>query len=66
MKHPASTGDPDEHLQVQVPSLTKRHLDVRAAETREPIRVIVLKALEAYGIPVPEGAISDRRRNRIR
>ena len=66
MKHPVANDDVDEHLQVQVPALTKRHLDVRAAETREPIRVIVLKALEAYGIPVPKGAISDRRRKRER
>lgn len=66
MKHPVATDDADEHLQVQVPAVTKRHLDVRAAETREPIRVIVLKALEAYGIPVPQGAISDRRRKRAR
>ncbi len=66
MKHPVANDDVDEHLQVQVPALTKRHLDVRAAETREPIRLIVLKALEAYGIPVPKGAISDRRRKRER
>jgi len=66
MKHLVANDDVDEHLQVQVPAVTKRHLDVRSAETREPIRVIVLRALEAYGIPVPKGAISDRRRNRVR
>lgn len=54
--------DPDEHLQVQIPASTKRHLGHRAVETREPIRMIVLKALDAYGVPVPAQAILDRRR----
>lgn len=57
--------DPDEHLQIQIPASTKRHLGHRAVETREPIRMIVLRALEAYGVPVPEGAIWDRRRRRV-
>ncbi len=48
----------------QVPPITKRHLGIRAVETREPIRVIVLRALEAYGVPVPDEAISDRRKMR--
>jgi len=52
----------DEHLQIQVPAITKRHLSIRAAETREPIRVIVLRALRAYGVPVPDEAIFDRRK----
>jgi hypothetical protein len=56
--------DPDEHLQIQLPASTKRYLGHRAVETREPIRMIVLRALEAYGVPVPEGAIWDRRRRR--
>ena len=56
--------DPDEHLQIQIPSSTKRHLGHRAVETREPIRVIVLRALDAYGVPVPKDAIWDRRRKR--
>jgi hypothetical protein len=54
----------DEHLQIQVPAITKRHLGIRAVETREPIRVIVLRALQAYGVPVPDEAISDRRKKR--
>jgi hypothetical protein len=58
----ASPDEVDEHLQIQVPAITKRHLGIRAVETREPIRVIVLRALQAYGIPVPPGAISDRRK----
>ena len=31
-------SDPDEHLQIQIPASTKRHLGHRAVETREPIR----------------------------
>lgn len=54
----------DEYLQIQVPSVTKHHLGIRAAETREPIRVIVLRALKAYGVTVPDDAISDRRKRR--
>ncbi|MGO8915306.1 MAG: hypothetical protein ACLQJR_05310 [Stellaceae bacterium] len=54
----------DEHLQIQVPAITKRYLGIRAVETREPIRVIVLRALQAYGVPVPPEAISDRRKKR--
>lgn len=54
----------DEHLQIQVPSVTRHDLGLRAAETREPIRVIVLRALKAYGVTVPEEAISDRRKRR--
>jgi hypothetical protein len=63
----ASAASPevlDEHLQIQVPAITKRHLGIRAVETREPIRVIVLRALQAYGVPVPDEAISDRRKKR--
>jgi hypothetical protein len=66
MKHSVtvSPDEVDEHLQIQVPAITKRHLGIRAVETREPIRVIVLRALQAYGVPVPAHAISDRRRKR--
>lgn len=59
-----SLDDGDEYLQIQVPSVTKHHLGIRAAETREPIRVLVLKALKAYGVTVPDKAISDRRKRR--
>lgn len=54
----------EEHLQVQVPSATKLDLAVRAAKAREPIRMVVLRALDAYGVEVPADAIQDRRRNR--
>lgn len=52
----------DDHLQVQVPLATKRDLGQRALDTREPIRMVVLRALAAYGVVVPEGAITDRRK----
>lgn len=54
----------DEHLQIQVPAITKRDLGQRALDRREPIRVIVLRALQAYGVVVPEDAIHDRRKQR--
>lgn len=59
-----SDREVDEYLQIQVPAITKHHLGIRAAETREPIRVIVLRALKAYGVTVPDEAISDRRKRR--
>ncbi|MFN3475472.1 MAG: hypothetical protein ACK4ZW_15645 [Blastomonas sp.] len=52
----------DEHLQIQVPGVTKRDLGQRALDAREPIRMIVLRALQAYGVKVPPEAISDRRK----
>lgn len=55
-------GEPDEFLQIQVPASTKRELGHRAVDAREPIRMIVLRALDAYGIPVPTEAITDRRK----
>jgi hypothetical protein len=54
----------DEYLQIQIPSITKHQLDIHSATTREPIRVLVLRALKAYGVKVPKEAISDRRKRR--
>lgn len=54
----------DEYLQIQVPSVTKHQLGIRAAEAREPIRVVVLRALKAYGVTVPDEAMTDRRKGR--
>jgi len=59
-----SHAEVDEYLQIQVPSVTKHHLAMRAAEEREPIRVVVLRALKAYGVTVPDKSISDRRKTR--
>ena len=54
----------EEHLQIQIPAITKAHLGHRAVESRESIRMIVLRALDAYGVPVPPEAICDRRKRR--
>lgn len=54
-------GD-DKALQVQIPAATKRAIHMRSAETGDPMRVLVLKALAAYGFPVPEDALVDRRK----
>jgi hypothetical protein len=59
-----SPHEVDEYLQIQVPAITKHQLGIRAAEAREPIRVVVLRALKAYGVTVPDEAISDRRKRR--
>lgn len=64
MKYERASSEVDEYLQIQVPAITKHQLGIRAAEAREPIRVIVLRALKAYGVTVPEAAISDRRKKR--
>jgi len=56
---PAET---EENLQVSIPCLTKKSLKIRAAETGDPMRVIVLKALEAIGIDVPREELKDRRK----
>lgn len=59
---PKPEEEGDDHLQVQVPIATKRDLGQRSLDTREPIRMVVLRALAAYGVVVPEGAITDRRK----
>ena len=52
----------DENLQVQVPTETKQALERRAVDDRVPMRVVVLRALSTYGIPVPSEAMRDRRK----
>lgn len=52
----------DEHLQIQVPAITKRDLGQKALDSREPLRMVVLRALKAYGVKVPADAITDRRK----
>ena len=54
----------EENLQLSVPSTTKKSLRLKAAETGETIRVLVLKALSAAGIQVPSDELQDRRKNR--
>ena len=59
--HAAST-EKDEHLQIQVPPETKFDLGLKALHAHEPVRMIVLRALDAYGVAVPADAIRDRRK----
>ncbi len=60
----AGLGASEEPLQVTVPQVTKKCLKVRAAETGETMRVIVLRALAAAGIHVPDNEIQDRRKDK--
>ena len=68
MKRPArersSERPNEENLQISVPSATKKSLRLKAAETGETMRVLVLKALAAAGIHVPSGELQDRRKTR--
>lgn len=54
----------DEHLQVQVPAVTKLDIEMKAVQARVSIRMFVLEALAAYGVDVPKDAIRDRRGRR--
>lgn len=62
MKQRLKQTEDEEHLQIQVPSATKYDLGLKALNEREPIRMVVLRALKAYGINVPSDAICDRRK----
>lgn len=62
MKIESSDPDAEEHLQIQVPSETKYDLRLKALNDRESIRMVVLRALHAYGVDVPVDAICDRRK----
>lgn len=52
----------DEPLQITVPRVTKKSLKIRAAESGDPMRIIVLRALAAAGIDVPRKELRDRRK----
>lgn len=52
----------EESLQVTVPKVTKKSLKIRAAETGDPMRVIVLRALAAVGIQVTVEELQDWRK----
>ena len=55
-------SDPEETLQITVPRVTKKSLKMKAAETGDTMRIIVLKALAKAGIRVPEDEVQDRRK----
>ena len=56
----------EEPLQITVPHVTKKSLKMKAAESGETMRVIVLKALAAAGIQVPQTELHDRRKDKER
>lgn len=56
------TAEPEENLQITVPRATKKSLKLRSAETGDPMRVIVLRALATVGIQVPNEELKDRRK----
>lgn len=60
----ATSQGSEEPLQITVPQVTKKSLKIRAAETGETMRVIVLKALAAAGIQVPQTELQDRRKEK--
>jgi hypothetical protein len=59
---PNGRKEAEENLQLIVPAETKRDLRMRSAERGETIRVIVLRALAAAGIRVPNKELQDRRK----
>jgi hypothetical protein len=62
VKQQSPSSDAEEFLQITVPRVTKRSLKMRAAESGEPMRVVVLKALASAGITVPQSELHDRRK----
>jgi hypothetical protein len=62
MRSPGQSSE--ENLQITVPGVTKKSLRLKAAESGETMRVIVLKALAAAGIQVPSKELQDRRKSK--
>ena len=62
MKYESDGAETEEHLQIQVPTETKYDLRLKALNGRESIRMVVLRALHAYGVDVPIETICDRRK----
>lgn len=54
----------DETLQITIPPTTKRSLRMKAAESGDTLRVVVLKALAKAGIQVPSEELQDRRKGK--
>ena len=54
-------AESEETLQITVPKVTKKSLKMRSAESGDPMRVIVLRALAEAGIQVPDEELQDRR-----
>jgi hypothetical protein len=68
MKHAGkrrpTAGESEEPLQIVVPKVTKTSLKIRSAQSGDPMRVIVLRALAAAGIQVPDLEVQDRRKSK--
>lgn len=60
----SNPGTTEEPLQITVPHITKKSLKMKAAESGETMRVIVLKALASAGIQVPQKELEDRRKGK--
>ena len=56
----------DEQLSVILPAYVVDQIKDRGRQEREPLRVIVLKALEAAGYRIDKGDVVDRRREAAR
>jgi hypothetical protein len=54
----------EQNLQIVVPDITKKSLKLRAIESGDSMRVIVLKALSSAGIRVPKSELRDRRKSK--
>lgn len=65
-RHAIATEQPAEKatLPLHVPKSTKRDLKIRSVESGEPMHLLVLKALAAYGVRGPQDSLRDRRKRR--
>jgi hypothetical protein len=52
----------EEPLQITVPKITKKSLKIKAAQSGDTMRLIVLRALAKAGIQVPDEEVRDRRK----
>lgn len=59
-----ATAEAEETLQITIPRVTKRSLKINAAESGDPMRLIVLRALASAGIQVPREELHDRRKSK--
>lgn len=56
------SAEAEESLQITVPKVTKKSLKISTAESGDPMRLIVLRALADAGTQVPEEERQDRRK----
>lgn len=59
-----TTTSSEEPLQISVPKITKKSLKIKAAQSGETMRVIVLRALANAGIKVSDEEIQDRKKSK--